>query len=160
VGRPGHQVQPHVRDLNAAPDAETILARARFPREKQGMAMAMFGLGVVGAPIIGPFLGGWLTDNYSWRWVFNINIPIGVLAVYLIARYVEGPPYIRDSRPGTIDKIGFGLLTVWLASLQIVLDKGQQDPGPGGTCIPLRRCRLKAKFSVSEPQIPTAAILT
>jgi len=108
------------------PISQAILLES-FPREKQGMAMAMFGLGVVGAPIIGPFLGGWLTDNYSWRWVFNINIPIGILAVYLIARFVEDPPYIKSARPGTIDKIGFGLLTVWLASLQIVLDKGQQE---------------------------------
>ena len=107
------------------PLSQAILLES-FPREKQGMAMAMFGLGVVGAPIIGPFLGGWLTDNYSWRWVFNINIPIGVLAVFLIARYVEDPPYIRNARPGTIDAIGFGLLTVWLATLQIVLDKGQE----------------------------------
>jgi DHA2 family multidrug resistance protein len=108
------------------PLSQAILLES-FPREKQGMAMAMFGLGVVGAPIIGPFLGGWLTDNYSWRWVFNINIPIGVLAVYLIGRYLEDPPYITNARPGTIDRIGFGMLTVWLATLQIVLDKGQEE---------------------------------
>jgi len=108
------------------PLSQAILLES-FPREKQGMAMAMFGLGVVGAPIIGPYLGGWLTDNYTWRWVFNINIPIGVLAIYLMARFVEDPPYIKNSRPGTIDGIGFGLLTVWLATLQIVLDKGQQE---------------------------------
>ncbi len=108
------------------PLSQAILLES-FPREKQGMAMAMFGLGVVGAPIIGPFLGGWLTDNYSWRWVFNINIPIGILAIFLMARYVEDPPYIKNARPGTIDAIGFGLLTIWLATLQIVLDKGQQE---------------------------------
>jgi DHA2 family multidrug resistance protein len=107
------------------PLSQAILLES-FPREKQGMAMAMFGLGVVGAPIIGPFLGGWLTDNYSWRWVFDINIPIGVLAIFLMARYVEDPPYIRNARPGTIDATGFGLLTLWLATLQIVLDKGQE----------------------------------
>jgi DHA2 family multidrug resistance protein len=107
------------------PLSQAILLES-FPREKQGMAMAMFGLGVVVAPVLGPFVGGWLTDNYSWRWVFNINIPIGVLAIYLMARYVEDPPYIRNARPGTIDGIGFGLLTVWLATLQIVLDKGQE----------------------------------
>jgi len=108
------------------PVSQAILLES-FPREKQGMAMAMFGLGVVGAPIIGPFLGGWLTDNYSWRWVFNINIPIGVLAIFLMARYVEDPPYIKNSKPGAIDGIGFGLLAVWLATLQIVRDKGQQE---------------------------------
>jgi DHA2 family multidrug resistance protein len=108
------------------PLSQAILLES-FPREKQGMAMAMFALGVVGAPIIGPFLGGWITDNYSWRWVFNINIPIGVLAVYLIGRYVEDPPYIKNAKAGTIDAIGFGLLTVWLATLQVVLDKGQEE---------------------------------
>jgi DHA2 family multidrug resistance protein len=108
------------------PLSQAILLES-FPREKQGMAMAMFGLGVVGAPIIGPFLGGWLTDNYSWRWVFNINVPIGILAIYLMARSVEDPPYIRNSKPGSIDGIGFGLLTIWLATLQIVLDRGQQQ---------------------------------
>ncbi len=108
------------------PLSQAILLES-FPREKQGMAMAMFGLGVVGAPIIGPFLGGWLTDNYSWRWVFQINIPIGLAALYLMARYVEDPPYIKSGKPGSIDAVGFGLLTVWLATLQIVLDKGQQE---------------------------------
>ena len=108
------------------PLSQAILLES-FPREKQGMAMAMFGLGVVGAPIIGPILGGWLTDNYSWRWAFNFKIPFAILAIYLIAKYIEDPPYIRNARPGTIDGIGFGLLTVWLATLQIVLDKGQQQ---------------------------------
>ncbi len=116
------------------PLSQAILLES-FPRERQGMAMAMFGLGVVGAPIVGPFLGGWITDNYSWRWVFNINIPIGVLAVYLLARYIEDPPYIKNARPGTIDGIGFGLLTVWLATLQVVLDKGQEADWFGSTWI-------------------------
>jgi DHA2 family multidrug resistance protein len=116
------------------PLSQAILLES-FPREKQGMAMAMFALGVVGAPILGPFVGGWLTDNYSWRWVFNINIPIGVLAIYLLARYVEDPPYIKNARPGAIDGIGFGLLTVWLATLQIVLDKGQEADWFGSTWI-------------------------
>jgi DHA2 family multidrug resistance protein len=91
------------------------------------MAMAAFGLGVVVAPIIGPLLGGWLTDNYSWRWMFYINIPIGLVSLYLMARFVEDPPYIKESRPGSIDAIGFAFLTIWLATLQIVLDKGQQE---------------------------------
>jgi DHA2 family multidrug resistance protein len=116
------------------PLSQAILLES-FPREKQGMAMAMFGLGVVVAPVLGPFVGGWLTDNYSWRWVFNINIPIGVLAIFLLARYVEDPPYIKNAKPGTIDGIGFGLLTVWLATLQIVLDKGQEADWFGSTWI-------------------------
>jgi DHA2 family multidrug resistance protein len=108
------------------PLSQAILLES-FPREKQGMAMAMFGLGVVVAPVLGPFVGGWITDNYSWRWVFNINIPLGILAIYMMGRYVEDPPYVKNSRPGTVDAIGFGLLAVWLATLQIVLDKGQQE---------------------------------
>jgi len=108
------------------PLSQAILIES-FPREKQGMAMATFGMGVVGAPIIGPFLGGWLTDNYSWRWVFNINIPIGALAFFLMARYVEDPPYIKAGKPGSIDAVGFGFLGIWLATLQIVLDKGQPE---------------------------------
>jgi DHA2 family multidrug resistance protein len=108
------------------PLSQAILLES-FPREKQGVAMAAFGLGTVVAPVIGPWVGGWLTDNYSWRWVFNINIPIGLLAVFLMGRYIEDPPYIRNSRPGTIDGIGFGLLAVWLGTLQIILDKGQQE---------------------------------
>src|ERR1022692_3549618 len=108
------------------PLSQAILLES-FPREKRGMAMAMFGLGVVGAPIIGPILGGWLTDTYSWRWAFNFKIPFAILAIYLIARYIEDPPYIRNARPGTIDGTGFALLTLWLATLQIVLDKGQQQ---------------------------------
>ena len=108
------------------PISQAILLES-FPREKQGMAMAMFGLGVVVAPVLGPFVGGWITDNYSWRWVFNINIPMGILAIYMMTRYVEDPPYIKNARPGTIDAIGFSLLALWLATLQIVLDKGQQE---------------------------------
>lgn len=108
------------------PISQAILLES-FPREKQGIAMAVYGMGVVGAPILGPLAGGWLTDNYSWRWVFNINIPLGILAIFMMMRYIEDPPYIKSSRPGTIDGIGFGLLAVWLATLQIVLDKGQQE---------------------------------
>ncbi len=108
------------------PLAQAILLES-FPPAKRGQAMAAFGVGVIVAPVIGPTLGGWLTDTYSWRWVFNINIPIGLLALFLMQRNVEDPPYIRDARPGRIDGIGFGLLALWIATLQIVLDKGQQD---------------------------------
>ena len=89
--------------------------------------MAAFGIGIVVAPIIGPTFGGWLTDQYSWRWAFYINIPIGVLAVFMIRAFVEDPPYVKNAKPGKIDTIGFGLMAVSLATLQIVLDKGQQD---------------------------------
>src|ERR1041385_3026198 len=98
-----------------------------FPAEKRGSAMAVFGLGVVVAPIIGPTLGGWITDNYSWRWIFYINIPIGILAIFMSKTFVEDPPYIRDQKPGRIDYIGFGLMALALGAMQLVLDKGQEE---------------------------------
>lgn len=106
------------------PLAQAILLES-FPPEKRGTASALFGLGIVVAPIIGPTLGGWLTDAYSWRWTFYINLPVGILAVFLMLMVIEDPPYIRAARPGKIDGIGFGLMGVFLGTLQIVLDKGQ-----------------------------------
>lgn len=108
------------------PLSQAILLES-FPPRKRGMAMAAFGLGVVIAPILGPTLGGWITENYTWPWVFYINLPVGTLALLLVSRFVEDPPYIRAARPQTIDGIGFGLMAVWLGSLQILLDKGQQE---------------------------------
>ena len=108
------------------PIAQAVLMES-FPAEKRGSAMAVFGLGVVVAPIIGPTLGGWITDNYSWRWIFYINIPIGMLAVFMSNMFIEDPPYIKDQRPGRIDYIGFGLMAVALGAMQLVLDKGQED---------------------------------
>ncbi|HMH43576.1 MAG TPA: DHA2 family efflux MFS transporter permease subunit [Pyrinomonadaceae bacterium] len=108
------------------PIAQAVLMES-FPREKRGSAMAVFGLGVVVAPIIGPTLGGWITDNYSWRWIFYINIPIGILAVFMANMFVEDPPYIRDQRPGRIDYLGFGLMALGLGTMQLVLDKGQEE---------------------------------
>ena len=98
-----------------------------FPPEKRGIASAAFGLGVVVAPVLGPTLGGWITETYTWRWAFYINIPIGILAVVLIMRFVQDPPHIRNAKPGRLDAIGLGLLTLWLGALQIILDKGQED---------------------------------
>src|SRR5712671_6580860 len=108
------------------PIAQAVLMES-FPREKRGSAMAVFGLGVVVAPIIGPTLGGWITDNYSWRWIFYINIPIGILAVFMANTFVEDPPYIRNQRPGRIDYLGFGLMALALGTMQLVLDKGQEE---------------------------------
>jgi DHA2 family multidrug resistance protein len=108
------------------PLAQSILLES-FPPEKRGAAMAMYGLGVVVAPVLGPTLGGWLTDQYSWRWAFYINIPIGALAIFMISRFVNDPPYIKNAKPGRIDGIGLGLLAVWLGALQMILDKGQED---------------------------------
>jgi len=108
------------------PLSQAILLES-FPPEKRGMAMAAFAVGVVVAPILGPTLGGWLTDQYSWRWAFYINIPIGILAVFMVHLFIEDPPYIRAARPGKIDAVGFGLMALWLAALQVVLDRGQQE---------------------------------
>ncbi|HSB73072.1 MAG TPA: DHA2 family efflux MFS transporter permease subunit [Candidatus Methylomirabilis sp.] len=108
------------------PLSQAILLES-FPPARRGMAMAVFGIGVVCAPILGPTLGGWITDNFSWRWIFYINIPIGVLAVMMSQQFVRDPHYIRQARPGRMDALGFGLMTIWLATFQIILDKGQQE---------------------------------
>ncbi len=98
-----------------------------FPREKRGVAMAVYGMGIVVAPIIGPTLGGWITDNYSWRWVFYINIPVGIVAILMARAFIEDPPYLRRKSKIAIDYIGFGFMAIGLATLQIMLDKGQED---------------------------------
>jgi DHA2 family multidrug resistance protein len=116
------------------PLSQAILLES-FPPHKRGQAMAMFSLGVVVAPVLGPTVGGWLTETYSWRWAFYINIPIGILAIFMIMRHVHDPIYIRDAKPGRFDGIGFGLLAIWLGALQIVLDKGQEDDWFGATWI-------------------------
>ena len=116
------------------PISQAILTES-FPPEKRGMAMGLFGLGVVVAPVLGPTLGGWLTDNYSWRWAFYINIPIGIIAIFLIMRYIQDPPYIKNAKPGKLDSIGFGLLAVGLGCMQIILDRGQQDDWFGATWV-------------------------
>lgn len=107
------------------PISQAILLES-FPPAMRGTAMAVFGLGVVVAPIIGPTLGGYLTDNYTWRWVFYINLPVGILAILMLQAFVEDPPYVAQARPTRIDYVGFGLLALWLGSLQVMLDKGQE----------------------------------
>ena len=107
------------------PIAQAVLLES-FPPEKRGSAMALYGMGIVVAPIIGPTLGGWITDNYSWRWIFYINVPIGIVAALMSNTFVEDPPYIRNQRSGRIDYIGFGLMALGIAALQILLDKGQE----------------------------------
>ena len=116
------------------PLSQAILLES-FPPQKRGIAMAVFALGVVVAPVLGPTLGGWLTDAYSWRWAFYINIPVGIFAVFMISRYVEDPSYVKEAQPGKLDGIGLGLLAVWLGCLQIILDKGQEDDWFGATWI-------------------------
>jgi DHA2 family multidrug resistance protein len=108
------------------PLSQSILLES-FPVNKRSMAMAAYGLGIVVAPVLGPTLGGWLTDTYSWRYAFYINIPVGILAVILIARFIHDPDYIKHAKVGAFDNLGFGLLIVWTGCLQVVLDKGQED---------------------------------
>ncbi len=106
------------------PTAQAILLES-FPARKRGQAMAFYVLGVICAPVIGPTLGGWLTDAYSWRWMFYINIPVGAVAFLMVDALVEDPPHIRDAVKTRIDVVGFALLAIWIAALQIMLDKGQ-----------------------------------
>lgn len=110
------------------PTEQAILFES-FPREKRGMAAAVYGMGVLFAPIIGPTLGGWITDNYSWRWIFFINIPVGALSIFMTQMVVFDPPYIKalKKKIGKIDAVGLGLLAVGLGFLQVILDKGQRD---------------------------------
>jgi DHA2 family multidrug resistance protein len=116
------------------PLSQSILLES-FPIQKRSMSMAAYGLGIVVAPVIGPTLGGWLTDTFSWRYAFYINIPVGILAFIMITRFVHDPPYIKNAKVGAFDNIGFGLLMVWTGSLQIVLDKGQEDDWFGATWV-------------------------
>jgi DHA2 family multidrug resistance protein len=108
------------------PLSQSILLES-FPVQKRSQAMAAYGLGIVVAPVLGPTLGGWLTDTFSWRYAFYINIPVGILAIFMVSRFVHDPPYIKHARVGAFDNIGFGLLVVWTGCLQVVLDKGQED---------------------------------
>ncbi|HVN07130.1 MAG TPA: DHA2 family efflux MFS transporter permease subunit [Bryobacteraceae bacterium] len=107
------------------PISQAVMLEA-FPPRDRGKAMAFWGLGIVVAPMLGPVLGGWLTDSYSWRWVFYINIPIGVMAILMTRAFIFDPPYLRRESTG-IDYWGIGLLAIGIACLQIALDKGQED---------------------------------
>ena len=110
------------------PMAQAILADT-FPPEKRGLAFALYGITAVMAPTIGPTLGGWITFNYSWRWIFFINLPVGVITWFLVRRFVEDPPYLQRLKGAGVklDYVGIALLTVGVGALQILLDKGQED---------------------------------
>jgi DHA2 family multidrug resistance protein len=106
------------------PLAQAILLET-FPKERHGHAMAAFGLGILLAPILGPTLGGWITDNYSWRWIFYLNLPVGVLSLFLMNRFVFDPHYVKRGN-GRADLWGIGFLAVGIGSLQVMLDTGQR----------------------------------
>src|SRR6516165_6131578 len=107
------------------PLSQAVMLEA-FPPRDRGKAMAFWGLGIVVAPMLGPVLGGWLTDNYSWRWVFYINIPVGIASIIMTRIFIFDPPYIRRVT-SKVDTWGIGMLAVGIGALQIVLDKGQQE---------------------------------
>ncbi|MGH9698533.1 MAG: DHA2 family efflux MFS transporter permease subunit [Candidatus Acidiferrales bacterium] len=110
------------------PSEQAILADTFSPKQR-GMAFAVYGMAVVLAPAIGPTLGGWITDNFTWRWIFFINIPVGIFSLFLTHRLISDPPYMKEAKKSgfRIDGIGLGLLAVGLGAMQVVLDKGERD---------------------------------
>ena len=120
------------------PSEQSILADT-FPASKRGMAFSVYGMAVVLAPAIGPTLGGWITDNFSWRWIFYINVPISILSLYLTNKFVEDPPYLKkiqaERRDATVDYVGLGLIALGIGFLQYVLDKGQEKDWFGSNLI-------------------------
>jgi drug resistance transporter, EmrB/QacA subfamily len=109
------------------PMSQAILLET-FPARQRGLAMSIFGMGVVLGPILGPLLGGYLTDNFTWRWIFYINLPVGILALYMVQSFVFDPHYMERSEKGEkVDTVGLALLCLGIGCLQIVLDKGQTD---------------------------------
>src|SRR5215468_5633223 len=110
--------------------SEQAILNDTFPLEKRGMAFAVYGIAVVVAPTIGPWLGGWITDNFSWRWIFYINVPVGIISLILTSFLISDPPYMKKVKPSEgfrVDYIGIGLLSLGLGSMQIILDKGQRE---------------------------------
>ena len=110
------------------PSEQAILADT-FPPERRGMAFSFYGMAVVVAPAIGPTLGGWITDNFSWHWIFFINLPVGLISLLLTQRMVEDPPWLEEEKSSgiRIDYIGLALIVIGVACFQVVLDKGQED---------------------------------
>ncbi len=110
--------------------SEQAILNDTFSLEKRGMAFAVYGIAVVVAPTIGPWLGGWITDNFSWRWIFYINVPVGIVSLSLTSFLIKDPPYMKRAsikRGLRIDYIGIGLISLGLGSMQIILDKGQRE---------------------------------
>ncbi len=129
------------------PSEQAILADT-FSVEKRGMAFSMYGMAVVVAPAIGPTLGGWITDNFNWHWIFFINLPVGLLSLFLTHRFVEDPPWLKKEKNAgiSIDYIGLSLIVIGVACFQIVLDKGQEDDWFGSPLI-------TTMFSIGVPTL-------
>lgn len=128
---------------------QQAMIKDNFPPEKWGTAFAITGITTVLAPIIGPTLGGYITDNYSWRWIFFMNVPVGILAAFLVNLLVQDPPSAQKKKVGSIDYIGLGLIAVGLGALQIVLDKGQQEDWFGSSFIILLTCLSAVGISLA-----------
>src|ERR1700744_464936 len=113
-----------------ATSEQAILADT-FPVSKRGQAFALYGMAVVVAPAVGPTLGGWITDNFNWHWIFFINLPVGLLSLYLTNRMVEDPPYLKAEEKAAagkrVDFMGLGLISIGVGCLEFVLDKGQEE---------------------------------
>ena len=127
------------------PMAQAIMADS-FEPHKRGQAFALYGLVAVLAPSIGPTLGGWITDNFSWRWIFFINIPVGILAFILVTRLVEDPPWIKadPSKLRNMDYVGLAFLTIAMGGMQIMLDKGEENDWFARASSASLRCCLSA----------------
>src|SRR5579859_1628679 len=134
------------------PMAQAILADT-FPPEKRGLAFALYGITAVMAPTIGPTLGGWITFSYSWRWIFYINVPVGILTWMLVQRFVEDPPYLKRLKAAGVrlDYIGIALLAIGVGALQILLDKGQEDDWFGSNFITTLVMKFEPNQSSSWP---------
>lgn len=107
------------------PVSQAVLLES-FPLHKRGQAMAVYGMGIIVSPLIGPLIGGWITDNFSWRWIFYVNVPVGMLALGMIYMFVQDPPYLKRGKRGDLDYMGLGFLALALTTIQVVLDKGQE----------------------------------
>jgi len=112
------------------PSEQAILADT-FSIERRGMAFSLYGMAVVVAPAVGPTLGGWITDNFNWHWIFFINLPVGLLSLFLTSRLVEDPPWLKEEKRAgiRIDYIGLALIVLGVSAFQFVLDKGRRPAG-------------------------------
>jgi MFS transporter, DHA2 family, multidrug resistance protein len=118
------------------PNQQSIILDT-FPPEKRGMAFSITAVATIVAPVLGPTLGGWITDNYTWRWIFFINIPVGTLTFFAVAALVEDPPWVLKQAKRGIDGIGLGLIALGLGSLQVMMDRGEDDDWFGSPFIVL-----------------------
>ena len=138
------------------PTSEQAILADTFPPQKRGQAFALYGIAVIVAPTVGPTIGGWITDNFSWHWIFFINVPIGLASLALVHWFVDEPEVLereRDERLAgglKVDWVGFVLIALTLGCLEVVLDRGQIDDWFGsGTIVTFADARRTSRFSPS-----------